>query len=116
MCATFSAIVHEGRLTAVVDWECSQFGEADFELSRLFDWCVYPENYLEQTNNLEILLKSIIENLPLISMPDIEKRMTIYQLEHEFSQLVWHGKKQEEERIIRINEWLSGKVNNFLKV
>jgi len=44
-------IVHEGRLSGVTDWECSQFGEADFELSRLFDWCVYPENYLEEKND-----------------------------------------------------------------
>jgi aminoglycoside phosphotransferase (APT) family kinase protein len=110
-------IVYEGMLSGVVDWECSQFGEADFELSRLFDWCIYPDNYLTQTNNLEILLKSIIENLRFISViPEMEKRMTIYQLEHELNQLIWNGKKQEEERIIRINEWLNGKVNAFLDV
>ena len=38
-------IIHEGRLAGVIDWECSQFGESDFELSRLFDWCVYPDSY-----------------------------------------------------------------------
>lgn len=110
-------IVHEGRLAGITDWECSQFGEADFELSRLFDWCVYPDNYLTQTNNLRMLLKSIIENLHLTSViPEMEKRMTIYQLEHELNQLIWNGKKQEEERVNRINGWLDGKVNTFLKI
>ena len=110
-------IVREGRLIGVVDWECSQFGEADFELSRLFDWCIYPDNYLTQTNNLRILLQSIIENLRFTSViPEMEKRITIYQLEHELNQLIWNGKKQENERIIRINEWLDGKVNAFLEV
>jgi len=107
-------IVHGGRLAGVIDWECSQFGEADFELSRLFDWCFYPESYLTQTYNLEILLKSVIENSPLVSIPDIEKRLTIYQLEHELNQLIWNGKKQESERVIRISEWLAGKIGGFL--
>jgi len=106
-------IIREGRLTAVVDWECSQFGEADFELSRLIDWCVYPDNYLAQTNNLGILFKTVIENLPISAIPDIEKRMTIYQLEHEINQLIWRGKRQEDERIARINEWLNGKACVF---
>jgi len=101
----------------VTDWECSQFGEPDFELSRLFDWCVYPENYLVHNNNLGLLLKSIIENLPIISnIPHIEKRITIYQLEHELNQLIWNGKIQEVERINRIDVWLNGKVNTFMKI
>ncbi|MDR2547483.1 MAG: aminoglycoside phosphotransferase family protein [Lachnospiraceae bacterium] len=109
-------IVREGRIIGVIDWECSQFGEADFELSRLFDWCVYPENYLTQTNNLRTLLKSVIENLHFTSViPEMEKRMTIYQLEHELNQLIWNGKDQEEERVIRVNEWLAGKVLAFLE-
>ena len=109
-------LVHEDKLTGIVDWECSQFGEADFELSRLFDWCVYPENYLIQTNNLDVLLKSVIEHLRITTViPDMEKRMTVYQLEHELNQLIWNGGKQEEERISRINGWLDGKVGVFLK-
>ncbi|QHW29752.1 phosphotransferase [Paenibacillus rhizovicinus] len=26
-------IINEGRLAGIIDWECSQFGESDFELS-----------------------------------------------------------------------------------
>jgi len=107
-------IVHKGRLAGIIDWECSQFGEADFELSHLFHWCIYP---MVQENNLDVLLKSIIKNLQtILTVPDIEKRMTIYQLEHELNQLIWNGKRQEEERIYRINGWLNGKIAAFMKL
>jgi thiamine kinase-like enzyme len=105
-------IVHEGRLSGVIDWECSQFGEADFDLAHLFHWCIYP---IVQENNLHILLKSVVVNLRVVSIiPDIERRFTIYQLEHELNQLIWRGKKQEAERIPRINGWLNGEVSDFL--
>lgn len=108
-------IVHEGKLAGVIDWECSQYGEADFELSRLFDWCIFPDNYLNRDSSLEILLKSVIKNMRNISLiPCIKKRITIYQLEHEINQLIWRGKKQENERIHRINEWLDSNVEQFL--
>jgi len=105
-------IVHEGRLSGVIDWECSQFGEADFDLVHLFHWCIYP---MVQENNLHILLKSVVENLRIVSViPDTAKRFTIYQLEHELNQLIWNGKKQEAERIPRINGWLNNKINDLL--
>jgi len=107
-------IVHEGRLAGVIDWECSQFGEADFDLAHLFHWCIYPP---VQENNLDVLLNSVVENLRLFSIvPDIEQRFSIYQLEHELNQLIWNGKKQEAERILRITGWLNGKINDLLKL
>lgn len=35
-------LLHQGQFTGVIDWECSQFGEADFELGHLIHWCLYP--------------------------------------------------------------------------
>lgn len=106
-------IVNEGRLAGIIDWECSQFGEADFELAHLFHWCIYPSI---PDNNLELLLKSVVENLQIVSkVPNIEKRLTIYELEHELNQLIWNGNKQEEERVRRINGWLEGKVDSLFK-
>lgn len=106
-------IVHEGRLAGIIDWECSQFGEADFELAHLFHWCIYPS---APDSGFELLLKSIVENLRIVlDVPNIEKRLTIYQLEHELNQLIWNGKKQEEERILRINGWLNGQVEVLLE-
>lgn len=61
-------------------------------------------------------LKSIVENLQAVSdVPNIEKRLTIYQLEHELNQLIWNDWKQEEERMRRINGWLNGQVGVLLK-
>lgn len=106
-------IVHEGRLAGIIDWECSQFGESDFELTHLFHWCIYPSI---PDNNLELLLKSVVENLQIAwNVPNIEKRLTIYQLEHELNQLIWNGNKQEEERIQRINVWLNGQVDTLFE-
>ena len=101
-------IISDGKLAGIIDWECSQFGEADFELSHLFHWCIYPAI---PENDIGILLKSVIENLPPnLKVPNMEKRLTIYQLEHDLNQLVWHGKKQEEERLFRINGWIDGLI------
>lgn len=106
-------IVHEGRLAGIIDWECSQFGESDFELTHLFHWCIYPPI---PGNNLGLLLKSVVKNLQITSnVPNIEKRLTIYQLEHELNQLIWNGNKQEEGRIQRINGWLDGQVDTLLE-
>ncbi|WP_438449105.1 phosphotransferase [Gorillibacterium sp. sgz5001074] len=104
-------IVHEGRLAGVIDWECSQFGEADFELAHLFHWCIYPPT---PGNTYGLLLRTIVENLGVVmNVPHIEKRLTIYQLEHELNQLIWSGKKHEEERVRRIKGWLSGSLRIF---
>ena len=35
-------LLYQGQFSGVIDWECSQFGEADFELCHLIHWCVYP--------------------------------------------------------------------------
>jgi aminoglycoside phosphotransferase (APT) family kinase protein len=104
-------IIYKGRLAGIIDWECSQFGEADFELAHLFHWCIYSPN-----DTFELLLKSIFENfINTLNVPNIEKRLTIYQLEHELNQLIWSGKKQEEERTRRINGWLNGQVEDLLE-
>jgi aminoglycoside phosphotransferase (APT) family kinase protein len=106
-------IVKDGRLAGVIDWECSQYGEADFELAHLFHWCVYPP---EQGGQFELLLKSLIKTLGIVGeVPNLAKRLTIYQLEHELNQLVWNGRQQEEERMQRINGWLNGQIEALLK-
>jgi aminoglycoside phosphotransferase (APT) family kinase protein len=103
-------IVREGRLAGIIDWECSQFGEADFELAHLFHWCIYPSI---PDKKLGSLLKSVVENLP--NVPNLEKRLTIYQLEHELNQLIWNGTKQEDERMQRMNGWLDGQVDGLFE-
>ena len=105
-------IIDNGKLSGVIDWECSQFGEADFELVHLFHWCIYPS---VPDNDLELVVKGVIDHLPFFSeIPNIEKRLTIYQLEHELNQIVWNGKNQEAERVQRISGWLDGRIDALL--
>ena len=37
-----NTLLDQGKFSGVIDWECSQFGEADFELCHFIHWCVYP--------------------------------------------------------------------------
>lgn len=105
-------IVDSGKLTGIIDWECSQYGEADFELAHLFQWCIYPPHPEEEFN---ILLQSILENYrPIQSIPNLEKRLTIYQLEHELNQMIWSGMEQVTERSQRIEGWLNGKIEKVI--
>ena len=106
-------ILHEGKFMGVIDWECSQYGEADFELIHLFHWSIYPP-----INGISFnpLLKSIFEHFTThVVVPEISKRLTIYQIEHDLIQLIWNGVKQEQERIMRINGWLSGQIESLIK-
>ena len=70
---------------------------------------------MNRDSTLKILLKAVAENLrKILDIPSIEKRITIYQLEQEINQLIWNGKRQEDERTYRIIEWLNGRAENFL--
>jgi aminoglycoside phosphotransferase (APT) family kinase protein len=106
-------IIHKAGITGIIDWECSQFGEPDFEMAHLFHWCIYPPDH---ERRFELLLKTIYENLWITNtVPDIAKRLTIYQLEHELNQLIWHGLSQEEERMLRIKGWLNGQIEQLIE-
>lgn len=105
-------LVDHGQISGVIDWECSQFGEVDFELSHLIHWCVYPpEHHLD----FKPLIGSILRSSPLCTqVPDLPKRLTIYQIEHEINQLIWSGGKAEDTRISRMKDWMEGRVDELL--
>lgn len=105
-------IINQGKLAGIIDWECSQYGEVDFEIVHLFHWGIYPSKPEERFDSI---LKSLFENYACIKqVPNIEKRLTIYQLEHELNQLIWSGMSQEELRIQRINGWLNNQIEDLL--
>ena len=105
-------IVDGGRLSGVIDWECSQFGEADFELSHLVHWCAFPP---EAGMELTPMIESVFRRRPFCTqVPDLEQRLTLYQLEHDLNQLVWHGMSDEENRVARLRDWLDGRVADML--
>jgi aminoglycoside phosphotransferase (APT) family kinase protein len=105
-------IVKGGRLSGVIDWECSQFGEADFELSHLVHWCAFPP---EVGMDLTPMIESVFRRRPFCTqVPDLEHRLTLYQLEHDLNQLIWHGTGEEENRVSRLRDWLDGRVADML--
>lgn len=105
-------IVKEGKLAGIIDWECAQFGEPDFELAHLVHWSLYPP---EGGVSFAPLLKEVLAPFARrYTYEVLEKRLTLYQLEHELNQLVWNGKKQLAERIPRLEGWLNHKIGDLL--
>ncbi len=106
-------LLNHGNFSGVIDWECSQFGEADFELCHFIHWCLYPPK-----SNIDFIpfLRAIFQSSPdCVQVPDIAKRLTIYQVEHEIQQIIWYGSKSEADRVPRIIRWLDGGVDDLLK-
>jgi len=102
-------IVQNGRLAGVIDWECSQFGEPDFDLAHLVHWAVDPP---DPGHPLRRFVKAVLCDFQVAAkVPDLGIRLTIYQLEHELNQLIWNGKTQEPDRVRRVNWWLEGAVD-----
>jgi aminoglycoside phosphotransferase (APT) family kinase protein len=106
-------LLHQGRFSGVIDWECSQFGEADFELTHLIHWCVYPP---QPDIDFRPFLRALFQSAPKCTqVPYLAQRLTIYQIEHEIQQIIWHGKDAGVLRVPRIAHWLAGGVDDLLR-
>lgn len=105
-------VVDNGDFSGVIDWECSQFGECDFEMCHLIHWCLYPP---KEGVNFKPFLSSLFSASPkCVSVPNISGRLTIYQIEHELIQLIWSGGKTEIDRTQKLTKWLEGSVDDLL--
>lgn len=105
-------ILHRGKFSGVIDWECSQFGEADFELCHLIHWCLYPPRY---DIDFRPFLRAFFEASPkYANIPLLAQRLTIYQVEHEIQQIIWNASKAESWRVPRLVQWLDGRVDGLL--
>jgi hypothetical protein len=49
------------------------------------------------------------------SIPMIEKRLTIYLLEHDFIQILWSNGEIADEFLPRIKWWVSGGLENYIQ-
>jgi aminoglycoside phosphotransferase (APT) family kinase protein len=106
-------LVAQGRFSGVIDWECSQFGEADFELCHFIHWCVYPP---QPTIDFRVFLRALFEASPQCTLvPDLARRLAIYQVEHEIQQIIWQGSAAEAWRVPRLVRWLDGGVEELLR-
>jgi len=106
-------LLNQGRFSGAIDWECSQFGEADFELSHLVHWCVYPP---APGMDCRPFLRALFQAAPKCTLvPNPAQRLTIYQIEHEIQQIVWQGSEAESLRIPRLVYWMAGGVNDLMR-
>lgn len=106
-------LLHHGRFSGVIDWECSQFGEADFELCHFVHWCLYPPR---PDMDFRPFLRALFQAAPnCAQVPGLAKRLAIYQVEHDIQQIIWQGRKGEIERVPRIIRWMDGGVDDLLR-
>ncbi len=106
-------IIHNHTFSGVIDWECSQYGEADFDLIHLLHWSLFsPSEDVDMTNLFRTIFLQYMKNH---SIPMIEKRFTIYLLEHDFIQILWSEGKRTDEFLPRIDYWLSGSLEKYVQ-
>lgn len=106
-------LLYQGQFSGVIDWECSQFGEADFELCHLIHWCVYPP---KPNIDYRPFLRALFDAAPqCMHVPNLVQRLTIYQIEHEIQQIIWQGGKAESWRVPRLMHWMAGGVNDLFR-
>jgi aminoglycoside phosphotransferase (APT) family kinase protein len=105
-------VIHNNAFSGVIDWECSQYGEMDFELIHLLHWSLFPPvKDIDMTKLFKIIFGLQMKNS---NIPFIEKRLTIYMLEHDFMQIIWSKGNRAEEFLPRIKWWLEGKLEEYL--
>lgn len=96
-------IISNQRLSGVIDFECAQYGERDFELAHLIHWSVFPPDNI---STFDSMVQHIIQEFQTEKyVPDLDQRLTIYQLQHEINQLIWNPSNQKN-RVERISAWL----------
>jgi aminoglycoside phosphotransferase (APT) family kinase protein len=107
-------LLHQGKFSGVIDWECSQFGEADFELCHLIHWCLYPPS---PSIDFRTFLRSVFAARPQCAqVPDLARRLTIYQIEHEMQQIIWNARDAESWRVPRLAGWIDGCVDDLFRI
>lgn len=105
-------LLHQGKFSGVIDWECSQYGEADFELCHLIHWCLYPP---ESGLDFRPFLRALFKASPKCTrVPDLAQRLTLYQIEHELQQIIWNADQAESWRVPRLVGWMDGRVDDLL--
>jgi len=106
-------LLDQGRFSGVIDWECSQFGEADFELCHLIHWCLYPPR---SDIDFRTFLRALFEASPRCTrVPHLAQRLTIYQIEHEMQQIIWNASAAESWRVPRLASWMNGDVEDLFR-
>jgi len=108
-----NTLLNKGKFSGAIDWECSQYGEADFDLCHWFHWCLYPP---DSSLDFRPFLRAFFEAGPKCTrVPNLVQRLTIYQIEHELQQVIWGGSEAESWRVPRLVHWLNGAVDDLFR-
>lgn len=105
-------LLAQGQFSGVIDWECSQFGEADFDFCHLIHWCLYPP---DPKIDFRPFLGGLFAASPhCAQIPQLGRRLTIYQIEHEIQQILWNAAGAESWRVPRLARWLDGGAEDLV--
>jgi aminoglycoside phosphotransferase (APT) family kinase protein len=106
-----NTLLFQGKFSGVIDWECSQFGEADFDLCHLIHWCLYPP---KSDVDFRTFLSAFFNASPKCTQfPNLAQRLTIYQIEHEMQQIIWNVSEAESWRVPHLIRWMDGVVEDL---
>lgn len=106
-------IIHNNTFSGVIDWECSQYGEADFDLIHLLHWSLFPPSKdLDLTQLFNVIFLNYMKKN---NIPMIERRLTIYLIEHDFMQILWSQGKRVDELIPRIKWSVSKGLEEYIQ-
>ncbi len=106
-------IVEDKAFSGVIDWECSQYGEADFDLCHLFHWCLFPP---DEGRAFHAVLKAVLDaSAPCATVPGLCERQTVYQIEQDLLQLMWSGGAAEAARIPRLEAWINDGIQSLVR-
>lgn len=105
-------IISGDSVSGIIDWECSQFGEIDFDLIHLLYWSFFS---VSNNNNMKKIFRTVfISQMRQHHIIMIEKRLTIYMLEHDFIQLLWCNGSDKDIYTSRIKRCLDGELENYI--
>lgn len=104
-------LLNRGQFSGVIDWECAQFGEPDFDLCHLLHWCLYPP---EPKPDFGPFLSAVFESKPRCTqVPELARRLTLYEIEHDIHQVIWNAPGAEALRVPRVVDWMEGRLEQW---
>jgi aminoglycoside phosphotransferase (APT) family kinase protein len=101
-------IIQDYNFSGVIDYECAQYGERDFDLVHLVHWSLFPPDARSHFNEMVQFIIDVFQKQSYI--PELDIRLTIYQLQHEINQIIWNPNQNLQERKTRIDKWLEGVI------
>jgi len=106
-------IVKDGAFSGVIDWECSQWGEGDFELVHFAHWHLSP---VDSGPSLAVLTEALFAAQGRARpVPRLPERIKTYLVEHDLFQIVLSKGARKGLFFPRLEGWLAGTSDRFFE-